>query len=162
MNLGQLLVTVHVLAAVVGFGVTFSYPVIQLLAERRAPRHLPFAFATILTISQKIAVPGAVLVGLTGLALALTGPYSLARDGWLLVSVPVYMAVFVTAVFVLTPDLRRAKAESERMVAQAGEDEPTTSAEYGRLETRLGLVGGLVGAGVITLVVLMSLKPFAG
>lgn len=59
-------VAVHVAAAVVGFGATFSYPVIQTLAERRHPRALAFAHAAILAISRYVAVPAATLVGITG------------------------------------------------------------------------------------------------
>lgn len=162
MDLEHLLVAVHVLAAVIGFGATFAYPAIQLLAERSAPQHLPFALAAILRISRTVAVPGATIVGATGLVRALTGPYSFERDGWLALSVPLYVAVFAAALLVLTPDLRRAQAEAERMVARAGDGKPVISGEYRRLATRMRIVGGLVGAGVISLVLLMELRPFAG
>lgn len=162
-DLERLLVTAHVLAAVIGFGATFAYPVIQLLAEQRAPRHLPFALAAILLISRTVAVPGAAIVGLTGFARALTGPYSFRHDGWLTLSVPLYVGVFAAALLVLTPDLRRAQAEAELMVARAGEgEEPVLSREYRHLAARMRIVGGLVASGVIALVILMVLRPFAG
>ena len=46
----DLSVTLHVLAALVGFGVTYSYPVLQLLGERGDRRHLPFALDAITTL----------------------------------------------------------------------------------------------------------------
>jgi len=52
-----------VAAAVVGFGATFSYPVIQLVAERGDRRALPFAMTAILAISKFVAVPATLLVG---------------------------------------------------------------------------------------------------
>jgi hypothetical protein len=59
-------VAVHVAAALAGFGPTFAYPVVQLAAERGDRAALPFALAAILRISRTLAVPGAVVVGLTG------------------------------------------------------------------------------------------------
>lgn len=53
----DLSVAAHVAAAVVGFGSTFSYPAIQLVAERRDPRSLPVAMAAILAISRFVASP---------------------------------------------------------------------------------------------------------
>jgi uncharacterized membrane protein len=150
-------VALHVIAVVAGFGPTFAYPVVQLAAERRDPAALPFALGAILRISRTLAVPGAVLVGLTGAYQVAEGPWSLARDAWLALGVALYVAVFATALGFLVPSLRRAEAEARRMTA-AGE--PGLSPEYLRAVRPLKLAGGAVGAGVVAIVVLMELKPF--
>ena len=75
-------VAIHVVAAIIGFGATFSYPVIQLVAERRGLLAVATGLETILTISRRVAVPAAVVVGLTGIYQLIDGPYSLG-DPWL-------------------------------------------------------------------------------
>jgi uncharacterized membrane protein len=156
-SLYEVSVAVHVTAALVGFGPTFAYPVIQLAAERRDPAALPFALAVILRISRTLAVPGAVVVGLTGAYQAAEGPWSLADDAWLAAGIALYVAVFATALGFLVPSLRRAEAEALRMAA-AGE--PGLSAEYLRIVRGLKVAGAAVGAGVLAIVALMELKPF--
>ncbi len=52
----------HVAAAVVGFGATFTYPVLQLVGERGDRRHLGFALGAILAISRFVAIPAALVV----------------------------------------------------------------------------------------------------
>jgi uncharacterized membrane protein len=152
-------VAVHVAAAVLGFGPTFAYPVIQLAAERGDRAALPFAIGAILRISRTLAVPMAVVVGLTGAYQVAEGPWSL-RDAWLAVGVALYLAVFGVAVGYLVPALRRAQAEAERMAAAARDGEPAPlSAEYVRITRGLKLAGGAVGASVLAIVALMEIKP---
>jgi hypothetical protein len=150
-------VAVHVTAAVAGFGPTFAYPIVQVAAERRDLAALPFALASILRISRTLAVPGAIVVGVTGAYQVAEGPWSLARDAWLAVGVALYVAVFATALGVLVPALRRAEAEAERMTA-AGER--GLSPEYLGIVRPLKLAGGAVAAGVVAIIALMELKPF--
>ena len=90
-------VAIHVVAALVGFGVTFSYPVIQLVAERRGPDALALGFDAILAISRWVAVPATLLVGVTGVFQLADGPYSL-HDAWLAASLGLYLAVMAVAV----------------------------------------------------------------
>jgi uncharacterized membrane protein len=150
-------VAAHVIAVVLGFGPTFAYPVVQLAAERRDVAALPFALGAILRISRTLAVPMAAVVGITGVYQAAAGPWSLARDGWLALGIALYVVVFAVALGYLTPALRRAQAEAERMVAA---DPPAISDEYRRITRGLKLAGTGVGAGVVAVVALMELKPF--
>ena len=77
----DVVVAIHVVAAIVGFGVTFTYPVIQLTAERLDARALPFAISVILSISNWVAVPATTLVGATGIYQVASGPFDLG-DLW--------------------------------------------------------------------------------
>ena len=159
MTLYEASVAVHVGAAVLGFGPTFAYPVIQFAAERHDRRALPFAIGAILRISRTLAVPMAVVVGLTGAFQIADGPWSLG-DAWLAAGLALYLAVFGVAVGYLVPALRSAQAEAERMVAAAAPDEPPAlSPEYLRITRGLKLAGAAVGASVLAIVALMELKP---
>jgi uncharacterized membrane protein len=152
-------VAVHVAAAVIGFGATFSYPVIQITAERRAPRALPFAMAAILAISRFVAVPATLVVGATGIYQLADGPYGL-RDAWLATGLALYVAIMLVAVLYLAPCYRRAEREARRMLDGVGPDDAVALSPAYRAATRsLNLVGPLVAAAVLATVVLMELKP---
>lgn len=144
----EALLAVHVVLAVIGFGATFSYPVIQLVAERRAPSALPLAVDTILAISRFVAVPATVAVGLTGAYLVGTGPYRLS-DAWLSTSLALYIVVMAVATVYLAPAYGRLRDE-------AGHG---TSSGYRALSRRIAVVGTLEVGAVVAIVVLMVVKP---
>jgi uncharacterized membrane protein len=141
-------VTLHVLAALVGFGVTYSYPVLQLLGERGDRRNLPFALDTISTISSRVAVPATAVVGVTGVYQLADGPYGL-DDAWATGGLVLYLAVMALATGYLAPRYRRA-AEAARRGDEAG---------YAAIVRGINVVGTLVVLGVVAIVVLMVLKP---
>ena len=141
-------VAVHVVAAVVGFGATFSYPVIQLVAERGDPSARALAMATILAISSWVAVPATLVVGATGIYQLADGPYAL-EDAWLAVGLGLYLGVMAVSVAYLAPAYRHARG-----AALAGEADA-----YGRALRGVRLVGPLVAAAVVATTVLMEIKP---
>jgi uncharacterized membrane protein len=141
-------VAIHVAAALVGFGVTFSYPVIQLVAERRGPEALALGLDAILAISRWVAVPATLVVGVTGIFQLADGPYSLS-DGWLGASFGLYLAVMVVAIVYLAPAYTRA-----RDAALAGSADDYRAAIRGT-----NVVGPLVAAAVLAIAVLMEVKP---
>jgi uncharacterized membrane protein len=151
----QASVAAHVAAAVVGFGATFSYPVIQVVAERRDPRALPTALASILAISRWIAVPATLVVGATGAYQVASGPYDLG-DAWLVAGIALYLAVMLVAVGYLAPRYRRAE-RAARAIVDAGSVDP--SPEYRAATRGVNVVGPVVAAAVLAIVVLMELKP---
>ena len=151
----QVSVALHVVAAIIGFGATFTYPVIQLVAERRGPRALAVGMSTILAISRFVAVPATVFVGITGVYQIAEGPYSL-DEAWLAAGVALYAFVMVVGVFVLAPAYRRA----ERAAARAAEsDEERLPPEYRRALRLPVLLGPAVAAGIVAAAVLMEVKP---
>ena len=139
-------VALHVVAALVGFGATFSYPVIQLVAERRQPDALPLAMGTILAISRYVAVPATLVVGATGVYQLADGPYGLG-DTWASAGLGLYLAVMLVSTLYLVPCYRRA--------ARA---EPLSAAYRAAVRGPI-LVGPLVAGAVLATVVLMELKP---
>ena len=146
-------VAVHVAAAVVGFGATFSYPVIQIVGERRGAR--AFAMDAILAISRFVAVPATLVVGATGGYQVASGPYKLG-DAWVAAGLGLYVAIMLVAVGYLAPRYRRAELAARRM-ADAGEVE--LSPEYRAATRGINLVGPFVAAAVLAVVALMELKP---
>ena len=144
----DLSVTLHVLAALVGFGVTYSYPVLQLLGERGDRRNLPFALDAITTLSSRVAVPATAVVGVTGIYQLADGPYGLG-DAWATAGLLLYLAVMAVATGYLAPRYRRA-AEAARRGDEAG---------YAAIIRGVNVVGTFVVVAVLAIVVLMVLKP---
>jgi uncharacterized membrane protein len=148
-------VAIHVVAAIIGFGATFTYPVLQVFAARQGLWALPLAMGAILAISQWVAVPATVLVGVTGVYQVVAGPYSF-RETWLVAGTALYGFVMVAGVFVLAPAYRRA----ERLVLRAAESESVElRAEYQRALRLPVLLGPVVAAAIVATAVLMELKP---
>jgi uncharacterized membrane protein len=141
-------VAIHVAAALVGFGATFSYPVLQLLGERGDRRHLAFALAAIAAISRYVAVPATLVVGATGIFQVADGPYSL-HDRWVVLGLALYLGVMAVAIGFLAPRYRRAGA-----AAAAGDATAYRTAIRG-----VTVVGPLVALAVLAIVFLMELKP---
>ena len=141
-------VTIHVLAALVGFGVTSSYPVLQLLGERGDRRDLPFALDAITTISRRVAVPATAVVGVTGIYQLADGPYGL-DDAWASAGLALYLAVMGVAIGYLAPHYGRAAEAARRGDADA----------YASAIRGVTVVGPFVVAAVLAIVVLMVVKP---
>jgi uncharacterized membrane protein len=144
----DLSVTIHVVAALVGFGVTYSYPVLQLLGERGDRRHLPFALDAIATISRQVAVPATTIVGITGVYQLADGPYGLG-DAWAAAGLVLYLAVMAVATGYLAPRYGRAADAARR----------NDQAEYAALIRGVNVLGAFVVVAVLAVVVLMVLKP---
>ena len=141
-------VAVHVAAAIVGFGATFTYPVIQLAAERRDPAAIPFAMEAILAISRWVAVPSTVLVGATGAYQVVDGPYGL-DESWLGTGLGLYLAVMAVGVLYLAPQYRRAG-----LAARAARRD-----DYERAMRGPRVVGPAVALAILATAALMVLKP---
>jgi uncharacterized membrane protein len=152
---------IHVMAVMVGFGPTFAFPLIQMTAERRFPRHLPFAWNVIGKTERGIVTPLAVIVGLTGIYQWQDHNWDIGDNQWLAIGFGLYLVLFTFALTLLRRAENAAEAAAEQMVAAAGPtgDVPITD-EY-RQATRLVNVSGPV-LGILTLfiVYLMVVKPF--
>ena len=152
----RLLVWLHVVAVIVGLGVTFVYPFLQGFAERRGVQATRFA----LQFSQRletIAVwPGAALVFLFGLGL-IFNDYPGYKDDmptWLNVAVLWFLVAVAVAVFV-----QRRNVIAGIKALEGVPDGPNLPAAYLAVSKRLQMVGGLLGLSVIGITFLMVWKP---
>jgi uncharacterized membrane protein len=136
-------VAIHVVAAIVGFGATFTYPVIQVVAEQRGATEL--GLTAILAISRWVAVPAAVVVGITGIYQATSGPYGF-EDAWVGTGFGLYLAVMAVATGYLAPAYRRASRAADR-------------AGYDAVMRVPNVVGTLLAAAIVAIAVLMVVKP---
>src|SRR5436309_278173 len=66
----QVILAVHIAAVVVGFGVTFAYPLIIALGTRLDPRALPWFHQIQVRVGQRLISPGLLVILLAGIYLA--------------------------------------------------------------------------------------------
>lgn len=105
------LLLVHVLAAIVGLGPTFAFPLIGAMGGRE-PAHANFATRVSLSISERFAVPLVAVSGITGLGMIWAGAFDVfsAEFRWLLLAIGIYVATYAFALFVQLPAVKRVVA----------------------------------------------------
>lgn len=64
------ILAIHILAVVIGFGVTFTYPLVLAAARRADPRVMPYLWGTMRRIDRYVVNPGLLVVLLAGIYLA--------------------------------------------------------------------------------------------
>jgi uncharacterized membrane protein len=151
----DLVLTVHVLAVVVAFGVVFAYPVLDAWFRSAVPGDLAALHRLHLQLGRRVISPAMTIVLLAGLYLALDR-WSLG-DPWISATFAILFVLFGLMGGVLTPADRRLVQLAERDDAAAG----GPSADYERERRRAELLGGLALALVVVAIFLMVVKPGA-
>jgi uncharacterized membrane protein len=97
----QLFLFLHVMGAIVVFGPTFVFPIIARQAQK-SPQNGPFAAALSELISRRVVIPGAIVQGITGVALILIAQRDLTSPAnrWLISAIILYAIAISFAIFV--------------------------------------------------------------
>ena len=143
----DVVLTVHILAVVVAFGVVFAYPVLDAQIRRAGPGDLPALHRLHLALAQRVITPAMVVVLLAGLYLALDR-YDLG-DAWISATLTILVVLFGLVGAVLTPTDRRLAELAER---GPGDD-------YAREARKAAIVGSLALVLVVVAIFLMTAKP---
>jgi uncharacterized membrane protein len=151
----DVVLTLHILAVVVAFGVVFSYPVIDGYFRRASPRELPALHRLHVVLSRRLVTPAMTVVLLAGLYLAVDR-WSLG-DPWISATFAILIVLFGLTGAVLTPADERLAKLAERDLSAGGDP----SADYERERRRADLVGGLALLLVVVAIFLMTAKPGA-
>jgi hypothetical protein len=153
----DVVLSVHVMAVVVAFGVTFAYPVMFAVGAKHGARSLPLLHRIEYTIERYLINPGLLLVIVAGAYLASDGHHwSEFFVQWGL-AVAVIIGGLVGSVMI--PTAKRAEAIAERDIGASGAGDPVMSADYQALVRRLSLVGSLLSALVLVTILFMVIKP---
>ena len=151
----------HVLGAIIAFGPTFSSPIIgRMGAAERA--HGNFAMRVSRQLARVQIVPLAIVQGITGVGLVITGNIDVLKLPWLMIAIVLYLIAIGFAIFVQTP---RAKRIIEMTTPPpdapppsgppAGGPPPALAAEIAKIK-----MGGTLLIALVTLIVfLMVVKP---
>jgi uncharacterized membrane protein len=150
----DVVLTVHILAVVVAFGVVFAYPVIDAQVRRAGPADLAALHRLHVVLARRLITPAMTVVLLAGLYLALDR-WSLG-DPWISATFAILIVLFGLTGAVLTPaDVRLAELAERDAKAGGG-----PSAEYEREAQRANAFGGLALLLVIVAIFLMVAKPW--
>lgn len=68
--LSDFILAIHILAVVIGFGVTFTYPLVFAAARRADPRVMPYLWGLMRRIDRYLVNPGLLVVLVAGIYLA--------------------------------------------------------------------------------------------
>lgn len=152
----DVVLTIHILAVVVAFGVVFAYPVLDAWFRHALPANLAKLHELHLALGQRVITPAMVVVLLAGLYLALQDPWRLG-DPWISATFAILLVLFGLVGAVLTPGDRRLAQLAERDAGAGG----GPSADYERERKRTDAFGGLALLLVIVATFLMVGKPGA-
>ena len=150
-----IVLVVHVLGAVYGFGPAVAYAILGPAAGKAGPNGGVAIMEAMVAIEKRLILPWALVIQpLSGLALIFLAGYNVNffSHYWLWVALILYAAAFYTAVIVQTPLI-------EKMIrlAKAGPPTPEFMATAKRTQ-QLGPVILLLLAGIV---ILMVAKPGA-
>lgn len=144
---------VHVLAVVLAFGVTFTYPLLDAHMRKSHPGDLVALHRMQVFLTGHLITPMMVVVLAAGLYLALDR-WKLG-DGWIGATLAILFVLFGLVGAVFTPSEKRL-AQLATRDAQAG---GARSAEYEQEAKKLAMFGTLAGVLVIVAIFLMTVKP---
>jgi uncharacterized membrane protein len=155
----QLFLFLHVMGAIAVFGPTFAFPVIASQAQK-SPQNGHFAAVVSELIERRIVIPGAVVQGITGVALILIIGADLTSPAyrWLIGGIILYLIAILFAIFV-----QARNAEKMVELTAGGPPPPGTPpgpppgvAETGK---KLQQGGMLLTVLIVLIVLLMVTKP---
>ena len=155
----QIILAVHIMAVVAGFGVIFAYPLLGVAGERLDPRAMPWFHRMQSMITQRMINPALLVVVLAGIYLASKlHQWSAFYVQWGL-AIAIVLGGLFGAYFV--PNERKLGEIAARDVAAAGDGEVQWSVEYQALHSRVGIVGVVASLLVLITIYLMTVRAGA-
>jgi uncharacterized membrane protein len=151
--LRTILVLIHVLGAIIGFGPTFAFAILGPMSAKAGPQGGLALLEAMHAIERKLTVPVAIFVQpLTGLALIFLGAYNVNffSHYWLWIALIAYATAFYLAIFVQNNRLAR-------MIELAKAGPPTP--EFIATAKKVAQTGPIITLLLVVLIVLMVVKP---
>lgn len=155
----DVVLAVHIVAVIVGFGVSFAYPVLDAVIQRTDPRALPALHRAQIAVGQRLTGPALGVIVLAGLYLA-------AHDHafgqfWVLWAIAAAIVIGILGGLVIRPIAERQLELAERDLANPGAGgEPVLSPEYLAQTRRVTAIGSTISLLVLLTVFDMAIKPF--
>jgi uncharacterized membrane protein len=151
----SVVLSVHIMAVVVAFGVSFAYPAFIPWARRAHPEAMPVIHELSGRLGRLVMSPAMVLVLAAGIYLA--SDADAWSESW--VSVPLLILIVIGGLggMVFAPSERKLAELATRDLAGGGE----LSAEYDALLRRVAFFGYVTMALVLIAIFFMAAKPGA-
>jgi uncharacterized membrane protein len=154
------LLLLHVLGAVVAFGPTFSFPLIGAMAGSE-PQHANFATRITYAVSDRLVIPVALTMPITGAGIILVNGINLAAPQyrWLGAAIIVYVVIVTYSVLVQRRTVGRLIALTSAPPPAGASGPPP---EVPALVRRIQRGGMFTAAGIVLILFLMVVKPGLG
>ena len=148
----------HIVAAIVAFGVTFAYPVIDGVVRTRDARSLPTYHEAQIQVSRKLVTPAAILLLIAGFYMASSDRWDSFSGGWWGGAFAIVIVLLGIEHAVLIPNARRLRDRAALDVQGSGGQ---LSGEYAALARQRAIFVGVSALLVVVAVFLMVVKPGA-
>jgi Predicted integral membrane protein (DUF2269) len=143
----------HVAGAIVAFGPTFVFPLMEPTLKAR-PAGLGFAVLLSEKMERGLIIPVALTMAVSGTGLIVSAGLSFFQNGWLLAAIGLYVVALCIALFNQVPATARLVA----LTAQPGPPGPPTAEILALL--RRNKIGGIVlTILLVSIIFLMVVKP---
>jgi len=154
-SFSDFVLAIHILAVVIAFGVTFSYPIFQAAGTRLDRRSIPWFYRMQEVISKRVINPGVLVILIAGIVLA-TDEHQW-KHFYVQWGIAAVIALGALDGAVMRPLTRKLVAAADSDVERAGDGEITWSAEHEALIRRQGRIGTLMTLIVVVTVFFMAL-----
>jgi uncharacterized membrane protein len=151
---------VHIAAAIVAFGVTFAYPFFNAALRKGYLQATPYLHRTQGDIGKFLITPAATIILLAGIYLSWKGPYEFG-DAFVGAGIAIIVILLGLGGAFFSRKEDRLFELAEQAVATAGGGEVVFGEEYERISKQVETVGMLSSALVLLAVFLMVVKPGA-
>jgi uncharacterized membrane protein len=155
------LLSVHILAAIIGLGPTFSFAFLGIMSERQ-PAAARALQETILLISTRLVIPVVVILGLSGVLLVANQHLDFAKNPWLGAGIILYVLVLAASIFYQVPTQKKILALLGPGGGPGGGTGGLGDPQVRKLADGQRFVGIAMGLAVVVTAVLMVWKPGAG
>jgi uncharacterized membrane protein len=152
----------HIFGAIVAFGPVYAFMFLGPMAGRE-PQHANFAIRYQKLISTKVVAPLAIFQGITGLAIVWLANVNIMSNGWLMVSIVLYVIALAIAFVVLIPTAAKLVEATSGPPPARPDGAPAPSGpppHIAALVRRARLAGTVNALLIVVIVFLMVTKPF--
>jgi hypothetical protein len=155
----QIVLAVHIMAVVLGFGITFAYPFFGAVGARMDPRAMPWYHRMQSVIGQRLISPGLLVTLLAGIYLASKlHQWSAFYVQW---GLAVAIVIGALAGMFFTPSEKKLAELAERDIDAASGGAVTWSSEYEALSKRVAVVGAAANVVILITIYLMTVQAGA-
>jgi hypothetical protein len=147
----------HIYAAIIAFGPTFVFPLVGPMLEKN-PQHALFGYRIFEVIENRLVVPVALTMPISGVGLIATTTIDIVHTAWLLAGVILYVIAILIALLNQVPATAHAIGILEGAHAGEGGGEGPPAGLMAQVN-RARIGGMILALLLITIVILMVTKP---
>jgi predicted integral membrane protein DUF2269 len=152
---------VHIASAVVAFGATFAYPLIELTLARVDLRALPAWHEAQNQVGFKLITPGAIVLLASGIYMVSTDRWKGVGGFWFGAAGAIVVILMGLGHGFFAPNARKRRDQARADLEAGAAERGTMSEAYERLSKQVMPVGMLSSLLVLTALLLMVWKPGA-